>query len=539
MNNQLKLASQVLLLLIVGLVIFQLEFSTDGSVASGGSDAEFESVDMPIAANGIKDQVFIEDELISTADRLLENGTNAVNSSRLVNPSEAPIDLSSFDAAPALKAHYQSNKRTLSISVPLNANRSVEAVLYARSPFAEGAEVYVDGEPVPSETSKAKFYLGSVDGDRAATTSLQLDASGDLSGFLSFAGENYRIGYSDAAFSKELIERSFREDLIGQLDLSDGVAVPRRAVPVSPASGEKVSSADGLSSKAGSNVPVSAALTGEIGILNQSVTSITQVEGWSDLYYIDVPEGQAVLTFLTDKGGWVNFYVSTTSDPATESNYCGEGFEECILRSPDAGRYYVRAAIGANEGDLALAVGFATALPIDERIQVKVAIDSDASFLGLFGQDSVTAGNYVGQLFNYIAPLWDGELRAELVVGDIHLHTSDEPANVSLESVSSHFDANHNRGDHAVVHFLTTRFGGGVAYLGVMCDATYGYGISGIDGFAPNPGEALTWDPNVVAHELGHNLGSPHTHDSGAWNGNPIDQCTSGNTAEYLPGVDL
>ncbi|MEQ8765237.1 MAG: M12 family metallo-peptidase [Planctomycetota bacterium] len=68
---------------------------------------------------------------------------------------------------------------------------------------------------------------------------------------------------------------------------------------------------------------------------------------------------------------------------------------------------------------------------------------------------------------------------------------------------------------------------GGVAYLDALCDQGFGFGMSAhIDGnlsFPPTQGP-LTWDFMVTAHELGHNFGSPHTHDY-----NPrIDNCAGG-----------
>jgi len=68
---------------------------------------------------------------------------------------------------------------------------------------------------------------------------------------------------------------------------------------------------------------------------------------------------------------------------------------------------------------------------------------------------------------------------------------------------------------------------GGVAYLPGLCDQQYGFGMSAhINGnvtFPPVQGP-LTWDFMVVAHELGHNFGSMHTHDYSP----PIDRCASG-----------
>lgn len=68
-----------------------------------------------------------------------------------------------------------------------------------------------------------------------------------------------------------------------------------------------------------------------------------------------------------------------------------------------------------------------------------------------------------------------------------------------------------------LLHSLTTRgIGGGVAYRGGLYSSTYCYGVSGSLG-----GTFGRWDRIVVAHELGHNFGSPHTHDFSP----PIDTC--------------
>lgn len=68
---------------------------------------------------------------------------------------------------------------------------------------------------------------------------------------------------------------------------------------------------------------------------------------------------------------------------------------------------------------------------------------------------------------------------------------------------------------------------GGVAYLNVICNQSAGFGMSAhINArltFPPVPGP-LTWDFFVLAHELGHQFGTRHTHDYTP----KIDNCAGG-----------
>jgi hypothetical protein len=75
---------------------------------------------------------------------------------------------------------------------------------------------------------------------------------------------------------------------------------------------------------------------------------------------------------------------------------------------------------------------------------------------------------------------------------------------------------------------------GGVAYLDVLCNAYYGVGYSSINATYSNV-PTYSWTIEVLTHEIGHNLGSPHTH-ACSWNGNntAIDGC--GPTAGYSEG---
>jgi PKD repeat protein len=85
--------------------------------------------------------------------------------------------------------------------------------------------------------------------------------------------------------------------------------------------------------------------------------------------------------------------------------------------------------------------------------------------------------------------------------------------------------------DGRLAHVFSTRsVGGGVAYLNVLCANNNGswgpFGVSGSMNSNTVPFPIYSWNVMVIAHELGHNLGSQHTHDC-VWNGNntQIDDC--------------
>ncbi|TAJ21195.1 MAG: hypothetical protein EPO68_05300 [Planctomycetota bacterium] len=79
-----------------------------------------------------------------------------------------------------------------------------------------------------------------------------------------------------------------------------------------------------------------------------------------------------------------------------------------------------------------------------------------------------------------------------------------------------------------LAHFISGGlYFGGVAYVDVICNTWWGFGVStGITGGTPFPVAPswMTWDFFVYAHELGHQLGSWHTHDYCP----ALDSCAAG-----------
>jgi len=170
---------------------------------------------------------------------------------------------------------------------------------------------------------------------------------------------------------------------------------------------------------------------------------------------------------------------------------------------------------------------------------IDLAIDSDWEYTNdLFGGNTASSQAYIGTLLGAVAEIYDRDLAMELTVGYTRVWSSNTDPYVS----NNIFDAFQEfQGEwrttligqpRDLAHLLSARsYSGaaGVAYIGGLCTDTLGYGLSGyLNGFFPYPlidNNSQNWDVVVVAHEVGHNHGTGHTHDDYQ---PPIDGCGNG-----------
>lgn len=139
------------------------------------------------------------------------------------------------------------------------------------------------------------------------------------------------------------------------------------------------------------------------------------------------------------------------------------------------------------------------------------------------------AENYVTSLFNQVVALYSNDGIGMTMAGST-VWSSTEPFS-DLTPYGNYRNSNPVAGDLA--QYLNLTYGGGVAWLNGLCGSSK-YSVSGVNASFSNI-PTYSWSVEVMAHELGHNLGSPHTH-ACAWNGNntAIDGC--GPNAGYSEG---
>lgn len=166
---------------------------------------------------------------------------------------------------------------------------------------------------------------------------------------------------------------------------------------------------------------------------------------------------------------------------------------------------------------------------------VRVAIDSDFEWLSeRFGGNAAAGAEYSLFLMAAISEVYSRDVNVQIAVPFLRMYSSNtDPYNGTttpdpLIQVRDHWRAAMQHVDRDLVHLFTganTSYGG-VAYLSVMCNDQWGFGVSSyMDGAFPYPlqqNSGGNWDLVVVSHELGHNFGTLHTHDGYT---PPIDNC--------------
>lgn len=158
---------------------------------------------------------------------------------------------------------------------------------------------------------------------------------------------------------------------------------------------------------------------------------------------------------------------------------------------------------------------------------VRVYIEVDNQLYQNKGSNVGNTTNYITGFFNVVATLYSNE-SISTQISEIYVWTGNDPypsnsSSAALDAFMNQVNGSFN-GDLA--HLVAYNPGqGGIAYVGVLCNPNFSVAYSSV-GSSYSNFPTYSWTVEVFTHEMGHNLGSPHTH-SCSWAGGAIDNCYS------------
>jgi hypothetical protein len=168
-----------------------------------------------------------------------------------------------------------------------------------------------------------------------------------------------------------------------------------------------------------------------------------------------------------------------------------------------------------------------------DTMTVELAFDSDYRNYTHFKKDTLQIFSYFTALTAVGSLIYERDVKTRLQLNYVNVWASEDPPypykdQDYMGDMQKYWEANMTNVKRDVTMFLTVRDTafGGVAYsAGGLCEGINSYAICGMNGnFAEFP--AYSYDEYVLSHELGHVVGSMHTHNC-SWPLGPIDSCSS------------
>ncbi len=219
--------------------------------------------------------------------------------------------------------------------------------------------------------------------------------------------------------------------------------------------------------------------------------------------------------------------INLDTDCATDEMPLPDTLDDLLVRAPDG--------VGGNRGSV-------------PTHSATIAVDTDAELLDKkFSNNTTTAGNYVADLITQMNVAYERDVGLTLLLGDTILRTGSPPYDNDPYDVAGSPASSAHLNEFG--GFWASTMGGVDRVLAMLLSGksssnNSASGIAWVDGYCEFQSSGGGYSVNqvflasfssatLVAHELGHNFGSPHTHCYSP----PVDECYRAQPGCYAGAV--
>ncbi|MBK9331552.1 MAG: T9SS type A sorting domain-containing protein [Ignavibacteria bacterium] len=247
------------------------------------------------------------------------------------------------------------------------------------------------------------------------------------------------------------------------------------------------------------------------GIIKGNEKSLASLSVFDNMVVAIISDenGNYVLGSITnnDNSNSDNYIFYNDADLNISNNYkCGvEDYEEKFIRP------YIPNEV-SNEN---------TQTDDPNRLPIKVYFEADFKMYQDNGSNTQNVGNFITAMFNNVKTIYQNE-QIPFVVSSVGVWTANDPYSGLNDSYLVLLRFGGNTRDNFqgnIAHLLSTRNAGlgGIAWIRVMCSNYSAQDSAGRFAFSNMENNyqgypTFSWTVQVITHEMGHSIGSRHTH---------------------------
>jgi hypothetical protein len=171
---------------------------------------------------------------------------------------------------------------------------------------------------------------------------------------------------------------------------------------------------------------------------------------------------------------------------------------------------------------------------------MRIAVECDYSYYQAHGNNLDNSLSYAIAVLGTVCDVYLRDVHVGVTYQYLKVWTTNnDPYSATspgelLGQLQQYWNDNMIGQSRAATLLFSNKGGGGLAYVGVLCADnvdSYNYAYCGLANNYVFPADGYIWDTDVSSHELGHNIGSPHTHNC-SWNP-AVDSCVAAEGSCY------